>query len=234
MNIQRADSLSELVERVRSLEPFLDSLGDIVSLVDPGMRYLWASASMEASLALRRSEIVGGECFRLHHAVSSVCPHCPVREAMSTGQVVEKELYSKERKKHFLTRGIPVFGPDGRVIAAFEVTRDITDMKTRHLETEAKERYFRYLFENAPVGIFQISMDGKYIAANARQALILGYESPEELMEVVNRTSVKEAHYSSSESREAVLKNLMEHPNLWTTRETEFRRRDGLLIDVQL
>ena len=55
MNIQRADSLSELVERVRSLEPFLDSLGDIVSLVDPGMRYLWASASMEASLALRRS-----------------------------------------------------------------------------------------------------------------------------------------------------------------------------------
>ena len=234
MNIQRADSLSELIERVRSLEPFLDSLGDIVSLVDPGMRYLWASASMEASLALLRSEIVGRECFRLHHAVSSVCSHCPVSEAMSTGQVVEKELYSKERKKHFLTRGIPVFGPDDKIIAAFEVTRDITDMKTRHLETEAKERYFRYLFENAPVGIFQISMDGKYIAANARQALILGYESPEELMEVVNRTSVKEAHYSSSESREAVLKNLMEHPNLWTTRETEFRRRDGSLIDVQL
>ena len=234
MNIQRANSLSELVEWVRSLEPFLDSLGDIVSLVDPGMHYLWVSASMESVLALPRSEIVGRESFRLHHDFSSVCPHCPVNEAMSTGKVVERELYSKDRKKHMLIRGIPVFGPGDHVIAAFEVTRDITDMKTRHLETEAKERYFRYLFENAPVGIFQISVDGKYIAVNARQALILGYESPEELMEVVNRTSVKEAHYSSSESREAVLKNLMEHPNLWTTRDAIFRRRDGSFIDVQL
>ena len=234
MNIQRANSLSELVERVRSLEPFLDSLGDIVSLVDPGMRYLWVASSMESVLGLPRSEIVGRECFRLHHGFSSFCPHCPVNEAMSTGAVVERELYSKDRKKHFSTKGIPVFGPDGRAIAAFEVTRDITEIKTRHLETEAKERYFRYLFENAPVGIFQISYEGKYLAANARQALILGYASADELMEEVNTTSAEEAHYTHAESRKAVLAMLAEHPDQWTTRETSFRRRDGSFVDVQL
>ncbi len=232
--MQRADSLHELVEKILSLEPFLDALGDEVSLVNTGMRYLWVSSTMESILGIPREKIIGRECFYLHHAFSSPCPDCPVMEAMRSAKVVERELHSLEQGKYFLSKGIPVFGPDERVIAAFEVTRDITDVKTRHMETAAKERYFRYLFENAPVGIFQVSLDGKLLTANVRQANILGYDSPEDLLESVNRTSVKEAHYSPSESREAVLKDLMEHPNLWTARETAFRKRDGSFVDVQL
>src|ERR1700733_2406450 len=45
----------------------------------------------------------------------------------------------------------------------------------------AEEKY-RSIFENATVGIFQTSPDGKYISANSALARIYGYDSPAELL----------------------------------------------------
>ena len=45
----------------------------------------------------------------------------------------------------------------------------------------AEERY-RGIFENAVVGIYQTTLDGRYLAANAAEARILGYNSVEQLV----------------------------------------------------
>ena len=45
----------------------------------------------------------------------------------------------------------------------------------------AEEKY-RSIFENATVGIFQTSPDGKYLSANPALARIYGYDSPAELL----------------------------------------------------
>jgi PAS domain S-box-containing protein len=45
----------------------------------------------------------------------------------------------------------------------------------------AEEKY-RSIFENATVGIFQTSSDGKYLSANPALARIYGYDSPAELL----------------------------------------------------
>jgi PAS domain S-box-containing protein len=50
---------------------------------------------------------------------------------------------------------------------------------------QAEEKY-RSIFENAVEGIFQTTVDGRYLAANRALARIYGYESPEELMEAVS------------------------------------------------
>ena len=46
---------------------------------------------------------------------------------------------------------------------------------------QAEERY-RGIFENAVVGIYQTTVEGRYLAANAAEARIFGYDSVEELM----------------------------------------------------
>ena len=45
----------------------------------------------------------------------------------------------------------------------------------------AEDKY-RSIFENATVGIFQTSPDGKYLSANPALARIYGYDSPAELL----------------------------------------------------
>src|ERR1700722_9869356 len=44
------------------------------------------------------------------------------------------------------------------------------------------EQKYRSIFENATIGIFQTSSDGKYLSANPALARIYGYDSPAELL----------------------------------------------------
>ncbi len=234
IEVQKVESLRELMDHLTALGPLINSIGDEVSLLDTDMRFLWVGSSIESVLGLDSSSIVGRECFALHRGRSSPCAGCPVKRAISAGRMVEEEFPSDDGTKYMIIRGIPVVGPDGRVIAALEVTRDITDKKTREAILEQWEGFSRYMFDNAPVGVYRVSTDGKYVAANARQAQILGYDSAEELIERVARASIEETHYSASESRSDVLSMLMRNPNRWSSRETVFIRRDGSPVDVLL
>ena len=47
---------------------------------------------------------------------------------------------------------------------------------------QAEEKY-RNIYENAIEGIFQTSPEGRFISANPALARILGYDSPEDLIE---------------------------------------------------
>jgi PAS domain S-box-containing protein len=52
----------------------------------------------------------------------------------------------------------------------------------RTAELARAEARYRSIYENAPVGIFQKTLQGRFLAANAQLARIYGYESPEALM----------------------------------------------------
>jgi len=49
---------------------------------------------------------------------------------------------------------------------------------------QAEERY-RYIYENAVEGIYQVSLDGRFISANPALARIHGFDSPEEMIQRV-------------------------------------------------
>jgi two-component system, LuxR family, sensor kinase FixL len=75
----------------------------------------------------------------------------------------------------------PVRGRDGRIVYFEGFVEDITGHKQADLAlAESKERY-RTLFELAPMGIILIGTDGCVRAANALQARLYGYESPQQL-----------------------------------------------------
>ena len=59
---------------------------------------------------------------------------------------------------------------------------NITSRKEAEVSLREKEKNYRNLFEFAPVGIYQSTLDGKIVTANIRLAKILGYDSVEELM----------------------------------------------------
>src|SRR5713101_4871309 len=98
-------------------------------------------------------------------------------------------------------------GTDGRPSSIHDVSgRGQTEEALR----QAEERY-RGIFENAVEGIFQTSLDGRYVAANPALARMLGYDSPEELIASV--TDVDQL-YVEPGGREDFIREMQENATL--------------------
>jgi PAS domain S-box-containing protein len=107
----------------------------------------------------------------------------------------------------------------------------------KHKKTEtilaAKENHYRGIFENAPVGIFQTTHEGKFIDANPALANMFGYDTPNELMNTVNQSSIAFVLYEHPDIREQTLEKALEKKD-WITVETKFRHKKGHMIPINL
>src|SRR5215210_6973211 len=65
------------------------------------------------------------------------------------------------------------------------IERELRDAEVRRERRQAEEKY-RSIFENAIEGIFQTTVDGRFLTANPAMARMLGYESPEELLGAIS------------------------------------------------
>jgi diguanylate cyclase (GGDEF)-like protein/PAS domain S-box-containing protein len=63
---------------------------------------------------------------------------------------------------------------------------DVTERKQAEAAALQAERKYRTLFENAVVGIFRATVDGRPLSINRAMARMHGYDSPEELMESIS------------------------------------------------
>jgi PAS domain S-box-containing protein len=92
---------------------------------------------------------------------------------------------------------------------------------------------YHNISEHAPVGIFRSTIRGKLIEVNPEAARILGYDSPEEIIAVTNRTSTAETIYVDPESRQEIVKRALENSSAWVEAEGHLRRKSGETIVVR-
>jgi diguanylate cyclase (GGDEF)-like protein/PAS domain S-box-containing protein len=75
--------------------------------------------------------------------------------------------------------------PGGGFVRTFT---DATARKRREAEVARAEAEYRTLFENAAIGLYRVSIDGRQIRANPALARLNGYASEAELVAAVNAT----------------------------------------------
>jgi PAS domain S-box-containing protein len=97
---------------------------------------------------------------------------------------------------------------------------------------EAEEKY-RSIFENATVGIYRSTTDsqGRLLTVNPAFAQIMGYESPEAMVESV--TDIRSQFYVNPADRER-FRYLLREKGMVQGFETLFHRKDGETIDVSI
>ncbi len=83
---------------------------------------------------------------------------------------------------------------------------------------------YREFFENAVIGMFRTTPDGRFLAANQALAEILGYQSPEELMTEV--TDIGSQIFVDRQQRVDVIERAHGQKSVQAT-ESLRRRRDG-------
>ena len=109
---------------------------------------------------------------------------------------------------------------DGLLAANTTLEQNVCDLR------EAEERY-RSIYKNTAEGIFQTTIDGRYINANPALARIYGFASPEELC-----TSIQDLEYDlyvNADTRQRFFE-FMHNSDRVVDFEAEVRRADGVII----
>jgi PAS domain S-box-containing protein len=103
------------------------------------------------------------------------------------------------------------------------IERELREAESRRERRRAEEKY-RTIFENAVEGIFQTTVEGRFVTANPALARMLGYDSPEELLEHVS--NIAEQLYVEPERR-AEFGRLVRRDGFVRGFEIRAYRRDG-------
>jgi PAS domain S-box-containing protein len=119
----------------------------------------------------------------------------------------------------------------GRLVPAIErELRDADERRQRRQAQEAlrlAEEKYRGIFENAVEGIFQTTADGRMVTANPMMARIFGYDSPEEMIELLNDLEVQ--LYVEPARRTEFARRMRQDGRVFEF-EAQFYRKDGAVI----
>ncbi len=117
----------------------------------------------------------------------------------------------------------------GLAILIFFLTANIQRRRTTEKMLRRAEEKYHSIFKNAVMGVFQSTMDGRFLEASPSQADILGFDSPEQLVSSVD--DISKEIYVNPDDREEFIRQLRENKHVKGF-ETQFYRKDGTSIWV--
>ncbi|MGE4553312.1 MAG: EAL domain-containing protein, partial [Desulfovibrionaceae bacterium] len=127
----------------------------------------------------------------------------------------------------FRVTASPVRDPFGQVVTAIETFTDITESVRAEAQIRQAENKYRSIFENALEGIFQTTLEGRYLSVNPALARIYGYDSPEDLIHAFS--DIASQLYVDPARRED-FKRIMERDGAVADFRSQIRRHDGSVI----
>ncbi len=101
------------------------------------------------------------------------------------------------------------------------------EVEAAYQKLEVAEAKYRSIFENAGEGIYQSTVDGRHLTANPALAKILGYNSPEEVIE--NLTDIEHQIYVDPKRRSEFIRLIEQHGTV-SEFESQIYRKDGSII----
>ncbi|HET9991632.1 MAG TPA: response regulator [Kofleriaceae bacterium] len=104
------------------------------------------------------------------------------------------------------------------------------EVDSRTADLIASERLYRETFDDAPVGIIHVDMDGRWVRVNQRLCKLLGYSREELLTAEIQARVLSEVTTSS----EAVTTKLKSADAQYIVSEDRYRRKDDQLIWVRI
>jgi two-component system cell cycle sensor histidine kinase/response regulator CckA len=226
---KRADAaLQESQQRFRDV---LDRMQLIGVALDASGRITYCNDFFVQLSGWRRDELIG--CDYLSRFIP---PEHPVRE------VFARAIASREIATHYLNEILVRDGglrevewnntllrdADGQAAGVLSIGEDVTDRRRAERELRRSEADFRSLVEHAPLGIYRVTADGRFLTVNAALIKMLGYESAEDVL----RLDVVRDVYAVPGGRAELYAEFAQHDEART--ETEWKRKDGRLITVRL
>ena len=221
---------NQLMSSKTFLSNVFTSIQDGISILDKDLNILQVNPIMELWYS-HSMPMLGKKCYEVYHERNKPCEICPSLQALRSGQPAY-EVVPKIGPKQKITGWLDLYSfplldeEGGQIIGVIEYVRDISERIKAEQRLRESEIKFKYLFENAQVGLYwsRIS-DGKFIECNEIFAKLLGYETREELLEDYIATE----HYVYPTKRDEMLEAIRKNKEI---RDSEIlvTKRDGTPI----
>jgi PAS domain S-box-containing protein len=177
--------------------------------------------------------------FKMFYPDGRPMPHdqCPMALTVRTGEACQGREIMVEHPDG--TRSNVVAYPQrlvdahGRTGEAVNLLVDITVHKNTEEALRESERKYRSIVEHAPFGITRSNRDGKLLSANPALASILKYDSVQELMETVNRSSIQEVLFPEPSARTALVQDIFATDS-WYLFNNRLRCKDGSIVTCRV
>jgi PAS domain S-box-containing protein len=215
---QAEEALRQAQSRIESV---LNSVADIHILFDRNWRFLYVNEAAVRTIGRPREEILGYILWEIYPDIVGTELDRHYRRAMDQRVHVAFEFHYPALNTWWENRFYPT--PEGLSVFA----TNITERKLAEKALGNTERKYREIFQNAIEGIFQIKPGGGYISSNPALARMLGFSSPEELIQ--ERSDSSKARYVDLGRHEEYLRLLAEQDYV---RDFEYEdyRKDGSAI----
>lgn len=118
-----------------------------------------------------------------------------------------------------------------KVVGIRGIALDITENKKVENKLKESEERYRKIFENSTEGIFQTTLEGRYINVNPAFAKMFGFVSPNEMIKKI--TNIGEQMYVNPKDRER-LKILLSKNNSVENFETELYKKNKNKIWISI
>ena len=216
------------------LRTLVDNLPDRIYVKDAECRFLLNNvAHMRALGATTLGEIIGKTDYDYRPRELARKYHADDLQVVRSGE----PLHNREERTTFpsggsgwlLTTKVPVKNEHGEVTGLVGISRDITARKQAEESLQESEERYRSLFSNVPVGIYQSTLEGRYITVNREMVRILGYDSSEELIE--ETTDLHKEFYVRSGRRAEFIKRIREEGTV-SGFESQAYRKDHSIVWV--
>jgi len=119
-------------------------------------------------------------CFHAYKGRREKCSNCPVEKTFKDGQLhygEETGLNKDGSLTHWIVRTSPIKNTKGEIIAAMEMSLDITERKQLEEKLKASEKKYYEIFNNMPNPVFVLDMDSlKILDCNASVKTVYGYD----------------------------------------------------------
>ena len=172
---------------------------------------------------------LGQKCYRALHDRDEVCPWC-VNDQVFRGETVRWEVQSPKDRRWYAVVNTRIQHPDGSM-SKMAMIQDVTLQKQMEKALQESEARYRSIFENAVVGIFQSTPEGRMLNLNPALAQIYGYDSPEDM--VTGVMDLGHQVFVDPKQRDEMKRELAE-TGVVRGREYQVYRKDGTKIWVSV
>jgi len=210
-----------------------EAAGEYIWETDALLRLTFASAKLGEMLKRPIKELLGTTPFAFLPSEDAARIQMALMEASQTGKPIpqiEHRFKLEDGTTYWLeVRACAFFDSKGNLAGYRGVSVDVSARKEAEEAQRATQQQLQTILDNMPIGMFEITSDGRVQYINPHLAALFGYAAQQELLKVIEEHHyIEEAVYAyPSKPVRLLLEEQQQSGDICRTYENDFRRKDG-------
>ena len=167
----------------------LQAAANSIVITDNKGAILWTNQAFLQLTGYSSEEVLGNNPRLLKSGEQDSRFYANMWATIASGNVWHGEVINRKKYGSLYTEEMtitPLRIDNGGITHYIAIKQDVTSRKAAEEALRRAEQKYRSIFENAPIGIFQATPEGRPIVVNRALAHMHGYDSPEQLLAEVS------------------------------------------------